>query len=1218
MRTVISTAGSLRVLAMLGASLALAACGSSQNWDDEAPFASVGGTITGFTGGTLGLWNNGGDRINVLRDGAFTFPLRIANGSDYAVVVAQQPAGMTCTVANGIGTASGDVVNVAVTCRPETFTLRPLPAIYSTGKALNYSPYRTLGGPRVLEVPTDAQILEDLGLLHTAGFNLLRLFGSETPATDVVAEKILRLANQNYPDMKFQLGISLGGLTSCSDTKNDYNIAYLISKLSKYPNVVAISVGNETSFFSKFMPLPCLESYIRTIRSQVTQPVTTNDDWTFWAGKSSGGGDRVEVRPDTILPLIDFVATHMYPISYTFWDWQQVGVPAGPERARAMMENALATAKGWFGEVAAYRYIGRNGVTVSIGDSLPIVIGETGWKAKQTNPASEIEGFAALPPNSKWYWDLLYGNPGLYPSWQGSPGGPVRIFWFQGFDEIWKGIDDGWGLWDLQRKARYTLCGNPAGPACNADIYAGAGYYNPPPFSKITFDSASVTYSFAGFAGAEDSQVVGDPVGGTNKVARVRRSATAEVFAGTVVATGGGLTVGIIPFDNANTRMSVRVYSPAAGIRVRLKVEDSTNAARAVETEAVTTRANAWETLTFDFANPVSGTPALNPAFSYNRLIVFFNFGVNGATAGAQTFYFDDVDFIGGGGLPSGPFNDLSFDSPGVIYTLTGFGGAEDSSLQTDPSDAGNTVVRVNRSATAETFAGTLVSTGPSLTVGTVPFSATNTRMSVRVYSPAAGITVRLKLEDAADATRSVETEAVTTKANAWETLVFNFANEAPGTAKLNLAFNYNRLIIFFNFGATGAQAGAQTYYFDDVLFDTSGGSGGSCGTTAPDCAPATVIPADAVTIYSDAASVTGLDPFPDWGQNPPVTRSEVTIAGNKSLQYVWAGPGGLYQGIDWASNPLDVSAKGKLHIDFWTPNVASVKVSIISAGLENAVTQVLTTGNWNSVDIDLSNYSVPNLAAIIQIKLEPSSPGTLYVDNIYFWGTGSGSTACTGGTFTGGVFAADYRGSLNPADGKPPLTTLCGDIGFFHDPRFAVGTTALYDFGGISNQVVNPGGINNFYYGFGLKLPAITDGYFGAYVNAPANGIANVSSFTNLRFTLWGPAELFEKSFTPQIQVVMAGPAVAGCSSNSGRSEVQAPLVTAQKIGAASNYVVPLSSFTIKFACSGESTVAQILAKVAQVNFTLVGTNIQYSVPDTSTPPAYSNGLNVGPITFE
>jgi len=320
----------------------------------------------------------------------------------------------------------------------------------------------------------------------------------------------------------------------------------------------------------------------------------------------------------------------------------------------------------------------------------------------------------------------------------------------------------------------------PRGPACNANIYEGAGYYNPPPFSKITFDSASVTYSFQGFAGAEDTQVVADPTGGTNKVARVNRSASAEVYAGTVVGTGSGFTVGIIPFDASNTRMSVRVYSPAAGIRVRLKVEDAANSARSVETEAVTTKANSWETLTFDFANPVSGTPALNPDFSYNKLIIFFNFGVSGATAGAQTYYFDDVDFIGGGGLPSGPFSDLSFDSSGVIYTLTGFGGAEDSSLQPDPANASNTVVRVKRSATAETYAGTVVSTGPSLTVGTVPFTATNTRMSVRVYSPAAGIPVRLKLEDAADPTnRFVETEAVTTRANAWETLTFNFANPA-------------------------------------------------------------------------------------------------------------------------------------------------------------------------------------------------------------------------------------------------------------------------------------------------------------------------------------------------------------------------------------------------------------------------------------------------------
>jgi len=87
------------------------------------------------------------------------------------------------------------------------------------------------------------------------------------------------------------------------------------------------------------------------------------------------------------------------------------------------------------------------------------------------------------------------------------------------------------------------------------------------------------------------------------------------------------------------------------------------------------------------------------------------------------------------------------------------------------------------------------------------------------VYSPDAGIPVRLKVEDASDPTRSVETEAMTTMANAWETLTFDFANEAPGTAAFNDTYTYNKISVFPNFGTTGATAGAKTYYFDDFTF---------------------------------------------------------------------------------------------------------------------------------------------------------------------------------------------------------------------------------------------------------------------------------------------------------------------------------------------------------------------------------------------------------------
>ena len=166
-----------------------------------------------------------------------------------------------------------------------------------------------------------------------------------------------------------------------------------------------------------------------------------------------------------------------------------------------------------------------------------------------------------------------------------------------------------------------------------------------------------------------------------------------------------------------------------------------------------------------------------------------------------------------------GAWNSITFDDPAVTYTLTGFGGAENSTLVADPSAPANMVAKVVKSATAELWAGTTVSTGPNFSVPKLPFTASNTRMTVRVYSPDAGIQIRLKAEDASDPTKSVETEATTTMVNAWETLTFDFANQAAGTAALNLAYNYDKVSIFFNFGVVGAAVGAKGYYFDDLTF---------------------------------------------------------------------------------------------------------------------------------------------------------------------------------------------------------------------------------------------------------------------------------------------------------------------------------------------------------------------------------------------------------------
>jgi ZU5 domain len=77
---------------------------------------SVGGAVSGLTGSGLVLANPGSSNLPIAADGSFTFAPTVGAGSAYAVSVLTQPAGQTCTVVNGSGTANANVTNVAVSC----------------------------------------------------------------------------------------------------------------------------------------------------------------------------------------------------------------------------------------------------------------------------------------------------------------------------------------------------------------------------------------------------------------------------------------------------------------------------------------------------------------------------------------------------------------------------------------------------------------------------------------------------------------------------------------------------------------------------------------------------------------------------------------------------------------------------------------------------------------------------------------------------------------------------------------------------------------------------------------------------------------------------------------------------------------------------------------------------------------------------------------------
>ena len=393
----------------------------------------------------------------------FKFPLAVRSGASLLTLALALVLGLSACGGGG-DSGSTSTGGGAVTGTPYTLATRALPSIYSSGtvKAINYGPFRS-GGPDVGEIPGVVGLREDLRLLSSYGFGLIRLFGS-----DAVSTSILELAKNEFPTLKFQLGIYLRGPQSCaSDAVNDSQISTAIKLATTYTNVVAISVGNEPSLTSNALLMSCMEGYIKRVKQQVPQPITADDDASLYTAKRTFSYGGILYSGANILPWLDFLSIHAYPLlTYNFWPWTSHRTSAAD-----LMTASANDAKGVYAAVKTYPFNTAAGVPTTVGAALPIIIGETGWKTRQTNAGNPLEGAAATPVNAKWYFDLMN-------AWQADGSGPKTIFYFSAFDESWKGTDDGWGLWDRNRAPSYALCGSsvPSAPACATPLYGGARF----------------------------------------------------------------------------------------------------------------------------------------------------------------------------------------------------------------------------------------------------------------------------------------------------------------------------------------------------------------------------------------------------------------------------------------------------------------------------------------------------------------------------------------------------------------------------------------------------------------------------------------------------------------------------------------------------------------------------------------------------------------------
>jgi len=481
-----------------------------------------------------------------------------------------------------------------------------------------------------------------------------------------------------------------------------------------------------------------------------------------------------------------------------------------------------------------------------------------------------------------------------------------------------------------------------------------------PVLLPLDFETAGQTYSFANFDGGNTSVIDNPKSGGINTSAKVGRmiKGAGQPWGGSLITLGGSIDF------STNKVFSMKVFSPRVGAKVLLKVENKGDGSVNFEKELLTTKANAWEELLFDYS-------AINTTKSYQNIVLIFDNGTPGNGSANFTFYFDDIKLVSA----VKPINlPVTFDEANVDYTVTDFGN-NNTVNGVDPTNSANKVKITTKPAGAETWAGTTIGTAAGFS-SPINLVASSPRMSVRIYAPAAGIQVRLKLEDHTNGNKSVETEATTTVAKGWEELIFDFSKPAAGTPALNLATTYDKASIFFDFGVAGT---GKVFYWDDVKL------------AAPVVNTTLALPLgfEATTLkYNftnfDGGTVTVVPNPQSGGINTSATVAKMV----KNAGQPW---GGSFIALD---KPIDFTGKKTISLKVFSPRVGAkvlVKVENATDGGISFEKEVSTTkaNAWEELSVDYSAIDKTKSYQKIVLIFDNGTPGngsanfTFYFDDI-------------------------------------------------------------------------------------------------------------------------------------------------------------------------------------------------------------------------------------------
>jgi|GEM_PF-203196 len=274
--------------------------------------------------------------------------------------------------------------------------------------------------------PSDAEILEDLGLLLEHDLKLIRLYDSGENSLST-----LRLIREHQLPIKALLGVWLRAEVSnhlgcpwlhepIPDEELSANTLLNVEQIKRgielareYDDiVVAVNVGNEAlvDWNDHMVSVDKVIAYVRQVKAEIEQPVTVADNYEWWIRDGA-----------TLAAEVDFVGVHTYPV------WEGKSIDDGLSYTRENIEGVRTALPG-----------------------KPIAILEAGW----ATAATEFGDRASEAAQARYFRELSV--------WARTE--RITVFFFEAFDEPWKGNADDlggaekhWGMFNVDRTPKQVL-----------------------------------------------------------------------------------------------------------------------------------------------------------------------------------------------------------------------------------------------------------------------------------------------------------------------------------------------------------------------------------------------------------------------------------------------------------------------------------------------------------------------------------------------------------------------------------------------------------------------------------------------------------------------------------------------------------------------------------------------------------------------------------------